>query len=373
LTTLRPITAVSRVTTDNVCQEVTFDSDDTVYDHVTNVIGDYVWLQSLVAVGDTICIDVAAQFASANIFYDRYTIETTNPAVATVQNNLITVVGPGKVTFGIVFYNASEELATLATLGTIRAVDPSAWIEISTAEDLAAMQNDLAGAYILKADIDLSTYGEWNPIGGPPMGNQFTGVFINPDGFIISRLRISSSASFSDEQTIGFYAGLFGSLLEAYVDGILLENVYIDVSDFSGLLSSSAGGIAGSVSKSVVSNCVVSGYIIAQYFAGGIVGSNSWGQFERNYFWGEVETKNGPTPNREMGAGGIVGYSHTRYQDGGIIDCHAFGRVIGNAHAGGIVGSYVGERFYDNTFTGSVVGVSSANELIGSDRNDFGA
>lgn len=352
------------------CAEEVFDPDETEYERITNVIGPYVWFQRLVQLGDVVCLNVAEQVKEANITYDRYLLSSSDPSVATVQNNIVTVVGSGTTEIRIAFFDSSVPLMTVSILGTLRAIDPSEWIEITTAEELAAIAQNKSGAYILKANIDLSSYGEWNPIGGPPMGNQFTGVFINPDGYVISNLRISSASSVTESPNGGVNGGLFGSIIEAYIDGILLENVYIDVSDDQDEWATSiAGGIAGSVSKSVIRNCYVSGYVIAQYFAGGIAGSNNWSLYEHNYFWGEVILQNGPLPNREMGAGGIVGFSHTRYEDGGIVDCHVFGTVSGNAHTGGIVGSYVGERFVGNTFEGTVIGAGSVDPLIGFDRN----
>lgn len=341
-----------------------------MYERVTNVIGQFAWFQTLVQMGDVLCLNVAEQVKEADITYDRYLLSSSNPAVATVQNNIVTVVGSGSAEIRITFFDSSVPLKTVSVLGLLRAIDPSEWIEITTAEELAAIAQNKSGAYVLKANIDLSSYGEWNPIGGPAMGNHFTGVFINPDGYVISNLRISSAASVTEGPYGGVNGGLFGLIIEAYIDGILLENVYIDISDFQDEHPSSiAGGIAGSVSKSVIRNCYVSGYVIAQYFAGGIAGSNNWSLYEHNYFWGEVITQNGPLPNREMGAGGIVGFSHTRFEDGGIVDCHVFGTVSGNAHAGGIVGSYVGERFVGNTFEGTVIKAGSIDPLIGFDRN----
>ena len=41
----------------------------------------------------------------------------------------------------------------------------AAVIEIATAEDLAAIRSNLSDSYVLVADIDLSAYENWEPIG----------------------------------------------------------------------------------------------------------------------------------------------------------------------------------------------------------------
>jgi hypothetical protein len=351
----------------SACVEIEFDPDETVYGRVTNVIGDYALLQTWMERGDSLCVDVASQFGPSGIVYDRYVLHSANPEVATVKNNIVTAVGEGSVSIGISFYDKSEELVTFAQFGLLRVLDPSTWIEVRTAEELAAMNRDKTGTYVLKADIDLSGFGEWTPIGGPAMGNQFSGVFINPEGYVISNMRIST-ASVVPGPYGGLYAGLFGSMVDAYVEGIILEHVYIDVTDYDSLGSSIAGGVVASMLSSVLRDCYVSGYVMAQYFVGGIVGANSWGLLENNTFWGEVHADSDMAPTLDTGVGGIAGYSHTRYPNGGIVDCHAYGIVVGFSHAGGIVGSYVGEWFDHNTFAGSVSGAASSGALIGFDR-----
>lgn len=107
-------------------------------------------------------------------------------------------------------------------------------VEIRTAQELAAIDEDLSGKYILKDDIDLSGYGEWTPIG---TNKAFEGSLVNPYGYKITNLRIESEI---------FRAGLFADIRgSAYLDGLILENVYIDNSGSENV--SVAGGIAGSI------------------------------------------------------------------------------------------------------------------------------
>ncbi len=105
--------------------------------------------------------------------------------------------------------------------------------EIRTAEELADIQNDLNGNYILKSDIDLAGI-DWQPLGEGGLGHSFNGMFVNPYGHVIKNLRVSSSANINA-------SGLFLGIHEALVDGIILKDIYINRSE---LPNSSAGGLA---------------------------------------------------------------------------------------------------------------------------------
>ena len=61
--------------------------------------------------------------------------------------------------------------------------------QISTAEQLNAVRNDLDACYILVKDIDLSKYNEWIPIGNNE--KCFTGHFDGKNR-IISNMKITS-------------------------------------------------------------------------------------------------------------------------------------------------------------------------------------
>ena len=90
---------------------------------------------------------------------------------------------------------ANDKTNTLFAGGTGTAEDP--W-QISTAEQLYRIHDDLTAHYILIADIDLSAYENWTPIGAfqslsdapedaevPHPDYAFTGTF-NGDGHTIS-------------------------------------------------------------------------------------------------------------------------------------------------------------------------------------------
>lgn len=108
-------------------------------------------------------------------------------------------------------------------------------VEISTAEELAAINDNLSGSYVLTADIDLAGI-EWMPIGAfkplsdapedaemPHPDYAFTGSF-NGNGHKISNLTVANAAPMG--------AGLFGCASgtergEAYIGNFTLENVNV--------------------------------------------------------------------------------------------------------------------------------------------------
>lgn len=104
-------------------------------------------------------------------------------------------------------------------------------IEISTAEELAAINDNLAGNYVLTADIDLGG-AEWTPIGSfVQMGQEgeeaetpnpeyaFTGTF-NGNGHTISNFVI--------HQPEAYCIGLFGCVAGATISELNVENAEVE-------------------------------------------------------------------------------------------------------------------------------------------------
>ena len=104
-------------------------------------------------------------------------------------------------------------------------------IEISTVEELAAINDNLSGHYVLTADIDLGGE-EWAPIGTyAPSGDSeeeqeipsdeyaFTGTF-DGQGHTISNLSI--------HQPDGWALGLFGCIANTQIGGFTLENAQVE-------------------------------------------------------------------------------------------------------------------------------------------------
>ncbi|WP_346200137.1 GLUG motif-containing protein [Caldifermentibacillus hisashii] len=134
---------------------------------------------------------------------------------------------------------------------------------IRTPEDLNAIRNDLKAYYKLTNDIDMSEWGNWNPI-APSTTNKFEG-YIDGKGHKIINLKIISNAEFA-----AFIGNARGDVSNGYIKNLGLENVYVE---------SDKNNVAGLVAvnfKTTITNCYVTGTIKnispTAYYTGGIVG-----------------------------------------------------------------------------------------------------
>ncbi|MBE8951553.1 MAG: hypothetical protein SR1Q7_00205 [Quinella sp. 1Q7] len=193
---------------------------------------------------------------------------------------------------------------------------------INTVEDLQSLAayvnggNDCADlTFKLNADIDMSSVGNFTPIGN--RNNQFAGTFDGGD-FKISNLKINGDN----------HVGLFGDN-KGTVKNVTLDNVYI-----KGNLN--VGGLVG-WNSGTVSDSKVTGTVDGHYFIGGFVGQNNGG--------GPVtgNTFNGIVDGIEI-VGGLVGWNKGTVT-GGTVN----GTVKGSLNVGGLVGSNDG-TVSDNIF-----------------------
>ncbi|MDE6407567.1 MAG: hypothetical protein K2K48_04145 [Anaeroplasmataceae bacterium] len=330
------------------------------YTSISNDVKNYYTQTISLKSNDKYTFNVNEIFKDSGLKIEKYKIETEDDKNYTVSGDTITAVGTGVSSISVSLYCPSERTRYVCSLGTLYSYDEKDFTPISTVSELQGI-TDLNGKYILTADIDLSSIKNWEPIGNLPHGNAFTGMFINPYGYKIKNLTITSSKEIFHGPYGGCCAGLFGSITGAFLYGIHLENVQIDVSDFDGVSYSEAGGIAGLTSASYIKDCIVTGDVKAVGRTGGIAGSVNWGCIENCSFSGNV------TANEELseyalsdgatGAGGIAGYigipcPFQVYQYG-LIGCTAKGKVTAAKNAGGIAGYIWGSKYAKNcTFDG---------------------
>ncbi len=215
-------------------------------------------------------------------------------------------------------------------------------VEISNVTELQAMENDLAGDYVLVNDIDASATSGWNDGAGfDPIGdstNRFTGTF---DGqrYTISDLYINRPST----DRIGLFGDVDGNVESVkMIDGEITGKHYV------GLLGGFIGGHCN--------NIKVSGIVSGEDDVGGVAGRFSRYSTHRRLY-SEVNVSG----NDKIG--GITG-SNGR---GRIIDSYATGNVNGNEDVGGIVGYATNSwDIIRNTYSmGNVTGVSNVGALIG--------
>ena len=260
---------------------------------------------------------------------------------------------------------------------------PQGYTAIYTAEDLDSVRTDVDGKYILMNDIDLSTWGEWVPIGGT---SGFSGVF-DGNGFCIRNMRIEDETIYED-------AGLFSTLSEAMVKNLSVTGE-INCDDTPVL---NAGAIAGSVYNSSIMRCA--SYVEISYLNGTPDGTpNTWAQDENlcaggiaGEVWGNtiIEECYNVAPIEAIAAGtplnigGIVGYfsdnakvmncyntadlsAETDFVSvclGGITggQFNATSCLISNCYNVGRVSGICGNWKFDRCYVGGIAGDLSGNE-----------
>lgn len=341
------------------------------YTNVSNDVDYYTEQKYALESGSSYTFDLKEIFADSGLDIDKYVIEGGEDKNYTVKGETITARGTGISSLDVSLYVASQQTRYVCSLGILYSYDEKDFTPISTAEDLQNMTLD--GRYVLQSDIDL-TGMDWEPVGNYPDGNQFVGMLINPHGYKIKNLTIRSSDNVFHGPFGGCAGGLFGSIQNAFIFGLRLENVNIDVSDFQGKTFSGAGGVANSVLDSYIKDCSVSGSIMAVGNAGGIVGELHWGFVENCKFSGSVVTMENlqeyAMKTRSTGAGGIAGYcgcppSLDKYRLA-MVDCEANGSITAVKNAGGIAGYINGkDSVKDCAFEGETFGQNTGEDFGG--------
>ena len=229
-------------------------------------------------------------------------------------------------------------------------------IPISNADELYNINNDLGGSYYLTADIDMQSYGRWEPI------EDFYGT-LDGNGHAIKNL-----TTVTDKDNSGLFGSVGGN---ATIKNLAMVNASI-----TGYY---AGGIVGRVEKYTYSsdnvladgtitikNCYVSGVVIGKgYDRGGILGGY-------RYFNGVVNISNCFNESIEC-RGGIVGSEEDAGSDailtiencynaadcyfGGIAEklrgtirnCYSTGNIVNSEHPSYILGG-VAEYAYENAY-----------------------
>ena len=209
-------------------------------------------------------------------------------------------------------------------------------IEISTAEQLAAIKDNLSGNYVLTADIDLAG-AEWTPIGAyapsgesaeeqeiPAVETAFTGTF-DGQGHTISNLVINQPEAWAQ--------GLFGCIANTKIGNFTLENATVDAqlmgSDVVGYAYMSTVSGVNLVNGKVTAHA---GEMSAEGMYGGIVGAGMGSMVENCTAQADVVIPDG-TANAGIVGGGlemtsVVGCKATGTVTAGN-DCYGLGGVSG--------------------------------------------
>ncbi len=322
------------------------------YTGITNVTNNYEIESIFMEVGQVIEFDFYQQFKYSGLDITRIDAKSSNESVATIDKNKITAVAMGRTIIDVVLYNKSTLSRHLATALKIYVIDSDNMTEIKTAQDLANIHLDNKGNYILKSDIDLSDFGVWTPI------PNFEGMLVNFDGYKIKNLTIFSELLLDYSN---WSLGLFGSVYNAYIDGLVLENVYIDTSNTNNV-SITTGAIAGYIDFStIIINCKIDGTIIAKETAGGFIGRIGRGTIKGCSFNGFVKTTSSGNVSY---AGGIAGEVYETTID----DCLVEATIVANFAAGGIIGKIrnINNASVNNSeFIGELLNAKNKGSIFG--------
>ena len=227
-------------------------------------------------------------------------------------------------------------LMLVMMLGAMALAEPADVIEIGTVEELAAINENLSGNYVLTADIDLAG-AEWTPIGAyapsgesaeeqeiPAAETAFTGTF-DGQGHTISNLVI--------DQPEGWAQGLFGCIANAQVGNFTLENAAVDAqmmsADVVGYAYMSTVSGVNLVNGKVTAHA---GEMSAEGMYGGIVGAGMGSMIENCAAQADIVIPDG-TANAGIVGGGlemtsVVGCTATGTVTAGN-DCYGLGGVSG--------------------------------------------
>ena len=350
------------------------------------------------------CIDESVLFHDEGIEFTKngtYTISV----IATYGNQKETL------SFTVVVYDTIK----LSGSGTLD--DP--WL-VSNASDLVLMSYIILNEdeyftdryFLQTADISLSEYQNWTPIG--TIGLPFDGCY-DGNSYKVTDLYINSQESF--QGLFGFVTGVIKNLTvdgevkvslpnmpysHSFVGGICggMNNgaLIINCTNYANITGDSyVGGIVGEVLEtdyflyretfSKVINCTNYGKITgnsanainekAMYF-GGIAGRSD-GIIEGCINYGEVDTNTLSTNGEDKYIGGIVGYVYYPYKSGSgpndftrytaVKDCINYGFVHGTYGVGGIAGQQILDiencvnegNVVGNNSTGGIAGISGTS------------
>ena len=211
--------------------------------------------------------------------------------------------------------------------------------QVSTPEQLNAVRNNLSAHYIQTADIDMSNWGNWEPIGTDE--TPFTGIY-DGNTYTISNNIISAIVTESGED---IYLGLFG-----YAQQATIKNLTTSLSKITMISSTNYQYIDFCISNIVacaeecqILNCTSSSSNLDVSVKSG----------KSNGFIGGIVGK----------ALGSVSISECISKGYYYIDCNASGWISdfkANVYVGGIVG---GEYLHGNNFS-RIINCTSECEFI---------
>jgi len=214
-------------------------------------------------VGETLSITV--EFTPPDATKKSITVESDNPAVATVEKTATgwTITGKSLGTAKITAKSADGSIeksifVTVFEQGNGTEAKPFKVYDIATLKKVGSNSDGwtLSVHYEQIAHIDIGSIANWTPIG--TNSNPFTGTY-NGGGYSITNLTINSTNQFT---------GLFSKIQT----GGTVKNLALVAVNITGT-KSDIGSVAGT-NSGMIQNCYVTGKFGFVTFSGTVVGSN---------------------------------------------------------------------------------------------------
>lgn len=265
----------------------------------------------------------------------RHNIPLTEYQIENVPVTNISTEPPSGVSGEINSMSVTNAAYVGNMLGSGTASDP---YQVWTANDLDNVRNALSAYYIQMADIDLSGYENWEPIGYVTindyfwdMTNSFEGSY-DGNNFIISNLKITSCSINNNHDYCADGAGLFGMTRNAELKNIHIRNANITTNiDYN---VNEVGVLAGLVQDTHVDNCSSTG-VINSYgggYIGGLIGWIEQDTYDRPFYITNsrssvnINSLYNPTVNSYRNnisgifcVGGFTGFTEGEYGTGGEV------------------------------------------------------
>ena len=232
---------------------------------------------------------------------------------------------------------------------------PDGYIGIYTAQDLDNVRNNLTGNYILMNDIDLGSWGNWEPIGDGvshvPVNIANSTEFSNLKNIVGTLYRENGSnysgmSSYSSSYSAYYYVSRYYGNFDG--NGYVVKNMTITVVGSDTVYAGLFGQASNSEIKNVgMANSSINISSSSYSYAGGIIGrvnsssATSYVTLSNCYNAGDISASTTAVSSFSY-AGGFIGYTY--YHSITISNCYNTGDISSSssfyAYAGGFIGSF---------------------------------
>ena len=197
-------------------------------------------------------------------------------------------------------------------------------VHIRTAEELDAIRKDLYGWYVLDNDIDLSSYGRWQPIGKYEPDYEYADAEwwvhafkgrLDGNGHAIKGLKIEGEHPFDQ-------CGLFGALSNAEVHNLVIAEPVIDVKGailyagtVSGMMRQDRGRhsiLEGIIVKNLRTNVKIDHEAPSYICVAGLIAGVWDGEIKNCKVDGNIQVKSAGKAGGMLFVGGLAGESYSQ-------------------------------------------------------------